>query len=164
MTGKALSLVRGMARGIFPVQVESDGLVSALRDLATKANFVREGSVQFHASEDIRVADSQVALHLYRIAQEAMSNAARHANSSRIVLSIAQNGPELTLTISDDGEGFTADTNASEGIGLRTMRYRAQLIGANITIRSGPERGTIVECVLNLPSAEPAGVLASHLP
>jgi signal transduction histidine kinase len=155
---------RNLARGIFPVQVESDGIVSALRDLATKANFVREGSVQFHASEDIRVGDSQVALHLYRIAQEAMSNAARHANSSRIALGISQKGRELTLTISDDGEGFTEDGNASEGIGLRTMRYRAQLIGASIAIRSGPERGTVVECVLNLPSAEPAGVLASHLP
>jgi signal transduction histidine kinase len=151
---------RNLARGIFPVQVESDGIVSALRDLATKANFVREGSVHFHASEDIRIGDSQVALHLYRIAQEAMSNAARHAHSSHIALSLVRQGDDLTLTIADDGEGFREDTTASEGIGMRTMRHRAQLIGASIAIRRGPERGTVVECVLNLPSAEPS----SHLP
>jgi len=81
------------------------------------------------------------------------SNAARHANSSRIALGLSRKGTELTLTVADDGEGFDADTNGSEGIGLRTMRYRAQLIGANITIRRGPARGMIVECVLNLPSA-----------
>jgi signal transduction histidine kinase len=149
---------RNLARGIFPVQVEKDGLVSALRDLATKANFIREGSVQFAASGDIRIGDSQVALHFYRIAQEAMSNAARHANSTRIALSLVQQGGVLTLTISDDGEGFAEDENSSEGIGMRTMRHRAQLIGANIAIRRGPEHGTVVECVLNLPSTEPAAL------
>ena len=146
---------RNLARGIFPVQVESDGLVSALRDLATKANFVREDSVLFHASEDLRIGDSQVALHLYRIAQEAMSNAARHSNATRIVLSLVRHDGALTLTIADNGEGFEADANASEGIGMRTMRYRAQLIGADLKVLPGPERGTVVECVLNLPSSEP---------
>ena len=155
---------RNLARGIFPVQVEKDGLVSALRDLATKANFVREGSVQFRASEDIRMGDSQVALHLYRIAQEAVSNAARHANCSHIELNLSVRDGELTLTIADDGEGFQKDANASEGIGMRTMRYRAQLIGANIVIRRGLERGTIVECVLNLASAGPSAAQATHLP
>ena len=147
---------RNLARGIFPVQVETDGLVSALNDLATKANFVREGSVEFTASEDIRIGDSQMELHLYRIAQEAMSNAARHANSKRVTVNLVQKGPELTLTIADDGKGFAANKNGSEGIGLRTMRYRAQLIGANLTIKSEEGHGTVVKCVLPFPPAVPA--------
>lgn len=144
---------RNLARGIFPVQVESDGLVSALNDLATKANFIREGAVQFECVGDVTIADPQVALHLFRIAQEAMSNAARHANATRTSLSLSQSGPELVLAISDNGDGFDEASKTPGGIGLRTMQYRAQIIGASLTLTSNPGRGTTVECVLPLPPA-----------
>jgi signal transduction histidine kinase len=153
---------RNLARGIFPAQVESDGLVSALNELATKANFIREGAVQFESSGDIRIADPQVALHLYRIAQEAMSNAARHANSSRTTLSLSQKGPNLRLAVADNGIGFKADKNTLSGIGLRTMQYRAQLIGASITVTSRSGRGTTVECLLPLPVPGTPPALAAH--
>ena len=142
---------RNLARGIFPIQVEGDGLVSALNELATKANFVREGAVQFESSGDVTIADPQIALHLYRIAQEAMSNAARHSNASRTSLCLSRAGPKLMLAISDNGHGFEANSKATDGIGLRTMRYRAQIIGASLSLTSRPGRGTTVECMLQLP-------------
>ena len=150
---------RNLARGIFPIQVESDGLASALNELATKANFIREGAVQFECSGDVSIADPQMALHLYRIAQEAMSNAARHANATRTILRLSQSGPLLTLAISDNGDGFDVASNATEGIGLRTMQYRAQLIGATLSMTSQPGRGTTVECVLPLPVSASAPIL-----
>jgi signal transduction histidine kinase len=153
---------RNLARGIFPVQVENDGLASALNELATKANFIREGSVRFESSGDIEIEDMKVAVHLYRIAQEAMSNASRHANASSITLGLSQEGRNLVLTISDNGSGFKVSGNPVDGIGLRTMRHRAQLIGASIAILSEPGRGTIVECVLPIPVPKSSETLVSH--
>lgn len=152
---------RNLARGIFPAQVESDGLASALNELATKANFAREGTVAFETSGDVRIEDPQVAMHLFRIAQEAMSNATRHANATRIALEFSRKGPRLMLTISDSGSGFKPEANAAQGLGLRTMRYRAELIGASIAIRSEPGSGSVVECALHLPVSQSAPALAS---
>jgi glucose-6-phosphate-specific signal transduction histidine kinase len=152
---------RNLARGIFPVQVESDGLESALNELATKAGFVRDGTVVFESSGDVRIEEPQVAMHLYRIAQEAMSNATRHANASRITLQLSRQGPRVVLTISDNGRGFQARANSAQGLGLRTMRYRAELIGASIAIRSEPGSGTVVECALHLPVSESSPTVAS---
>ena len=153
---------RNLARGIYPVQVENDGLVSALGELATKANFIREGSVHFEGAGDIRIEDPQIALHLYRIAQEAISNATRHANASLVTLSLSQEESNLVMRISDDGKGFDAEKNLLEGIGLRTMEYRAQLIGASLTIWSTPGEGATVECVMPSPADIASPALVSH--
>ena len=152
---------RSLARGIFPVQVESDGLTSALGELATKANFTGDGTVAFTASGEVRIEDPQIAVHLYRIAQEAMSNASRHSNASRIDLGLSREGALLVLRISDNGRGFRPEANAVECLGLRTMRYRAQLIDATIEIRSEPGSGTVVECALHLPATHSTPALAS---
>jgi signal transduction histidine kinase len=139
---------RNLAHGIVPVQVEREGMISALKELVGHANFVREGSAYFESSGDIEIEDQQVALHLYRIAQEAMSNAARHANATQVAVSLCAEGAEVTLAISDDGRGFDSDPKAHRGMGLRTMRYRAKLIGGRLEIVSAPGGGTTVRCTL----------------
>jgi signal transduction histidine kinase len=147
---------RNLAHGIVPVQVERDGMISALKELVSHANLVHEGSAYFESSGDIQIEDQQVALHLYRIAQEAMSNAARHARATQVAVSLCADGGEVTLAISDDGTGFDPGSKADRGMGLRTMQYRAKLIGARLDVASESGRGTTVRCMLPRVAPEPS--------
>lgn len=152
---------RNLARGIMPVQVERDGMISALKELVSHANLVRSGSAYFESSGDVQIEDQQVALHLFRIAQEAMSNAARHAGATQVGVMLCAEGAEVTLTVSDDGRGFAPDAKAHSGMGLRTMRYRAKLIRAPLEIFSTPGGGTTVRCAVPQTIAHPQPVLVS---
>jgi signal transduction histidine kinase len=87
-----------------------------------------------------------VAIHLYRIAQEAVTNAVKHSKAEEIVLRLAAEGDGLTLTICDDGVGVPEKPPG--GMGLRTMAYRASVIGAIFNIERLPARGTRVACQL----------------
>jgi signal transduction histidine kinase len=139
---------RNLARGIMPAQVERDGLISALKDLVDHYNVVRANTAYFESSGEVHVSDLQVALHLYRIAQEALSNAARHAQATQLAVSLCAENAELILSIADDGTGFDPQAKAVEGLGLRTMQYRASLIHGKLTLASDLGRGTTVRCVL----------------
>jgi signal transduction histidine kinase len=141
---------RNLARGIFPVQVESEGLASALNELTIKTNFRREVTMSFDTSGDVELEEPAVAVHLYRIAQEAVGNALAHSGATHIDVCLHREDSALRMSIRDDGRGFLPDTGQPEGIGLRTMRSRAQLIGAELTIESGQGRGTAIECVCPL--------------
>ena len=94
---------------------------------------------------DVRVADPEVAQHLYRIAQEALSNAVRHAKASRIRVVFRGTDSEFTLQVEDDGAGLPVELPAS-GMGLRTMRYRAQILEGELTVAPAPGGGTLVTC------------------
>jgi len=101
--------------------------------------------------------------HLYRIAQEALNNAIRHAKAQAVKMELTVSPRVVRLTISDDGKGFSARAERSVGMGLRTMQNRATAIGATLAIRTGSEAGTsiTIEC-LNLSSTadhagEPSG-------
>jgi signal transduction histidine kinase len=92
--------------------------------------------------------DSIAALHLYRIAQEAVSNAVRHGRASEVgILMQVENG-QLSLRIRDNGSGLAQAPDQSPGLGLRTMRYRAEIIGAALGITPGENGGTEVTCTL----------------
>ena len=87
------------------------------------------------------------ASHLYRIAQEATANAAKHAKASRIVISLKRVETELDLTVVDDGIGFDAQDHRSQlGMGMRTMAYRARMLGGWLSATRGAKGGTRVEC------------------
>jgi signal transduction histidine kinase len=139
---------RNLAHGIVPVQVERDGMIAALKQLVSNANLGQEGFAYFESSGDIQIEDQQVALHLYRIAQEAMGNAARHAHATQVAVSLCADEGEVTLSISDDGHGFDPDAKTYQGMGLRTMDYRAKLIGARLDVASEVGRGTTIRCTI----------------
>ena len=107
-----------------------------------------------HGDGDAALADNGAATHLYRIAQEAISNAVRHGRAKKVELSLRKGGESLSLSIKDDGAGFAADRGPasprekSEGIGLQTMAYRAKLINAVLDVRPGRRRGVVVTCVV----------------
>jgi signal transduction histidine kinase len=144
---------RNLARGIFPVHMDAEGLSIALNDLVCTMNQLRQASITFEASDNIQIKDPSTAMHLYRIVQEALSNAMRHAQASNVSVRVVRNGYSLTITVSDDGCGFAAPELASAGMGLRTMRYRANLISAKLIVDTRPSDGTLVSCTIPVPPA-----------
>jgi len=138
---------RMLSRGLSPVSLEADGLMSALRELSENAADLFNNNCRFECPKPVSVEHNLVATHLYRIAQEAVSNAARHGRAKTIVVALSSTPNETRLSITDDGCGFPAPADRSGGMGLRIMQYRAEMIGAVLTIaiKGG---GTSVACVL----------------
>ena len=99
--------------------------------------------------------DHTVATHLYRIAQEAVSNAVKHGQARHVVLALTTRQHSTTLTTHDDGIGFQEGAHKPTGMGLRIMHYRASMIGASLAIRSDASNGTTVVC--EWPHSETAG-------
>lgn len=138
---------RNLARGLVPVALEPDGLVMALRSLVTTTGALRHAVIDFESRGEIHIKDTDVATHLYRIAQEALSNAMRHANASRVSVSVIQDASAINVVVADDGCGSSTQPRP-DGMGWRTMRYRAKLIGATIKVETRPAGGTVVRCSL----------------
>jgi signal transduction histidine kinase len=144
--------LRAVLRGLLPVAVESNGLFAALIELADRT--CKEGQVTctFDCPESVAVADNLTATHLYLIAQEAVNNAVKHSKPRNIRVSLHAN-PQLVLRVQCDGIGIPTRPEAKEGLGLRTMRNRAAIIGAHFTIEPTKPSGTMVTC--RLMSKEP---------
>ena len=162
MLGDVLIEIRNLARGIFPVQMEAAGLAAVLDELVETTQRLHRLPVSFKTEGDVNVSKPEVAMHLYRIAQEAVGNAVKHGGARHVSVKISQKGTGLTLTVADDGTGFTDAESSTDSMGLKTMRYRADLIGAELCIDSRPD-GVIVTCRLpdNAPlSSSP--VLSHH--
>ena len=129
---------RNLARGFFSPELEAEGLIASLQGLAENIRERFQINCVFHGQESVPVPDSAIATQLYRIAQEATANSAKHAAPEQIAIRLAMNGPELTLSVVDDGAGFPDKLPHLQGLGLHLMRHRAALIGARFDIRLGP--------------------------
>ncbi len=146
--GRVHQQVRALSHGLVPVQVDPEGLRSALEELVARCREQSGISCTFEKGAPVHLADPATATHLYRIAQEAITNAIRHAQASHIRVALGTDSGHLTLTIQDDGVGMPAVFGEGRGLGIRLMRYRASLIGANLTIGPAMGGGTLVTCVL----------------
>lgn len=142
----AVGQTRAVARGLRPVELDEGGLLAALQDLAEQATLRLPCEVR--ANGEPRVHSNEVATHLYRIAKEAVANAVQHSGATRIVIRLRQSADRLTLVVEDDGHGLPRA--ATTGIGLRVMRYRANSIGAILTIANRATHGLTVRCSLPL--------------
>ncbi|GAB2604275.1 histidine kinase [Paractinoplanes abujensis] len=139
-TRNALDEIRRIARRLRPGVLDELGLGSALRALA--GEFTTAGmSVRRQVSNDLPVLPKDVELVVYRVAQESLTNAARHSAAQHVDLVLSQKNDELHLCVRDDGRGLRG---AAEGAGIRGMRERALLIGAGLTVESGTTGGTSV--------------------
>lgn len=145
---------RDAARGLHPVVMDSEGLVSALHELAARTH----GQVRcrLRCERVVPIADNGTALHLYRIAQEAVVNALKHANARCITLSLRMREHVLLLGVSDDGRGMPEVLLKNHGMGIRLMQYRADVIGADFSIRRRRNGGTRITCALHMPATESA--------
>jgi PAS domain S-box-containing protein len=160
LANQASAQSRALARGLDPVMLE-EGLPAALQDLAQATSELFAVPCTFETDRfDTRI-DKFDSNHLYRIAQEAVNNAARHARPSTISVALTSRGGQLSLTVSDDGRGFDGSAGRTEGMGLRNMRYRARMIGAVVSILANAKGGTTVICTLQRTPADghraPAG-------
>ncbi len=148
---QGIELTRNLARGFFSPELDAEGLVAGLQGLAENIKERFRINCVFDGQESVPVRDSAVATQLYRIAQEAATNSAKHAAAGRIIIRLAINGPELTLSIIDDGIGFPDKLPHPQGLGLRLMRHGAALVGGSFEIRRNNGRGTIATCKLSIP-------------
>jgi PAS domain S-box-containing protein len=143
---------RDVARGLNPVDVDANGLVAALRDITTRYDVPGQTRCTLTCHENVPVHDNSVAMHLYRIVQEAVVNASRHAHARSIRVHLGIRQRDLMLSITDDGIGLPPDYAQSPGLGLKLMRYRASSIGATFAIAPRPAGGTVIKCSLTVPA------------
>lgn len=148
---RALGQLRAIAKGLIPVEVDADGLRIALKDLAATAEERTDCICRFECPRPVSVDDDHVALNLYRIAQEALSNSIQHARANLIVIRLEVVGGRLVLEVRDDGSGFGETSGERMGLGMHTMKYRAALIGASFSVVGMDGRGTVVRCGLEFP-------------
>lgn len=146
---------RALARGIFPVHVDRSGLAAALTDLGRTTERLTGASISVQAETEINVDSPEAAMHLYRIAQEALANAVRHSEATRINISLRIVSDQLLMRIEDDGKGMNARESTPSGMGLRTMLYRAQALGGVLDVRPGTEKGTVVSCAVRMEKTRP---------
>ena len=147
---------RNLAHGLSPLDVAADGLAPALQKLATQITELARVTCTFRNDGHDAVNDGHSATHLYRIAQEAVSNAIRHGKAENIEIRLARDAQRVVLSVRDDGRGF--GEQRGEGMGLQTMAYRAHMIGGVLSIESAPGGGTIVTCAFHEVRPESRGV------
>jgi signal transduction histidine kinase len=151
---RALSQVRVLAKGLTPVDVDAEGFTAALRDLANRITQQGNATCVFECPKPVSIHDNFVARHLYRIAQEAVTNALKHSGAKMVRIRLETRSRHWILRISDDGRGMADSSTRHDGVGLKIMRYRASLINAVMTIESVDGKGLAVTC--RLPALEKA--------
>lgn len=160
---EADEFARTLARGLVPVDLEANGLAAALERLCANAERL------FGIACSVEVRDAYGGArplphptHLFRIAQEAISNAVRHGRAKHVAVTLAVGSEQVRLRIADDGVGFPGEVHAggtvsapvrpddNRGMGVRIMHYRAQIAGGALDIRPGVDGGTVVSCTVPL--------------
>jgi len=143
---EALELTRGLAHGLQPVKPVPEGLMLALRELAARVRTLYGMDCRFECRRPVFMANVSVATHLYRIAQEAVNNAVKHACPSRIRISLTRGPQRIVLGVRDNGMGLRRVRLGRKGMGLHIMQYRADVIDGSLVIQKAPKRGTEVVC------------------
>ncbi len=153
--------LRLLSHGLHPSVLQHVGLLAALQAHCAEFERQQEVRVRFLVEGHVEPANRLVSLSLFRIAQEALRNAARHGHARHVTVSLARDDKQLTMTVSDDGDGF--DVGAArrrEGLGLVSIEERARLVQGQVTVRSRPDHGTTVAvrvpiAVVDRPPARP---------
>jgi signal transduction histidine kinase len=144
----AFASAHSLAKALAPTNMDRGGVLVAIEQMADHCSTLF--GIPCEAIGEPQIAATltdSAASHLYRIAQEATANAAKHAKASRIVISLKRVETELDLTVVDDGIGFDAQDHRSQlGMGMRTMAYRARMLGGWLSATRGAKGGTRVEC------------------
>jgi PAS domain S-box-containing protein len=147
LLNSAISSTRTLARGLSPVGSSLQGLTEGFEELVNQVHerYRIRVQMQLDLPTDL-LLDENAATNLFRIAQEAVLNAARHADAQSISLRLEVTGADLELLVVDDGKGFDPLEVARGGTGLRIMRFRAQLVGGYLAVESRPGAGTTLRC------------------
>ena len=146
LLGDGIEQARRLAHGLNPFLLEARGLSVALQELVSDVQTRSGVDCSFEEEGDGPPLESEQAMHLYRITQEALTNAARHAQAAHIRVVLHRSNRLVRLAIMDDGNGVDPLTASGSGMGLSIMRYRAEMIGARLSVAGAPGGGTAVTC------------------
>lgn len=157
MLSDAVRDARRIARGLAPLIFDRVGLQGAIEEVLRRMTAAGAVRVEFDCdAEAARTVRPQVAEHLFRIAQEAITNAVRHARPSVLRVELHRDGDAIVLRVADDGLGLPQPLEPLPGTGLATMRFRADLIGAALALLPARPKGTVVECRVRADGEAPA--------
>jgi signal transduction histidine kinase len=153
MAQDGIAQTRQLARGLLLAAIEPDQLVAELEELCGELQKEYGITCRFTSAGEPRGLDGERASHLYYIAHEAARNALRHARASQIEIELRTQPSQLELSIADNGSGLPAPDANLQGMGLRIMAHRSELIGGRFAIAAGRESGARVTCTISLPIA-----------
>jgi signal transduction histidine kinase len=152
MIDESITQARDLAKGLYPVPLEEEGLETALRDLAAKTSKRTGIECHVHTTGPPSQLEKDAAIHLYRISQEALNNSIKHSGANSVDIGFKVNGNRFELVIEDDGCGIAPGARGEGGMGLHIMAYRARVIGATVAVARGKAGGTLVRCASTAPS------------
>jgi len=146
LVNQAMDQTRGLAKGLHPIDLDAESLTSVLNELAVTTEKLFAIRCTFKTNGPILIDDAVVAVHLYRIAQEAVNNAIKHGRAKNIGIDLTCDSDKSVLMVKSDGLDFPGMQVKSKGMGLQIMDHRAEMIGGSLDIRKAVEGGTIVTC------------------
>jgi len=145
---QAVDLTRKLSRGIAPVELTGEGLMDSLRELTANTERLSKINCDFFCEKPVIVTSSSVAVHLFRIAQEAVNNAIKHAKPTQITIHLSSNNGGIELVVEDNGAGIPIPLSKDKGMGLQIMKHRADMIGASFAVQRLASEGTSITCTL----------------
>ena len=143
---QAIKTARDLSRGLMPVPVSPKGLKDAIMLLLKNIQDSTGINCRLKANDAFNIKNPAVAMQIFRIVQEAVNNAVKHADARNINVKLSGKGSQYEIAISDDGQGFELHKAIGTGLGLRIMRYRSSIIGCNLAIESSLGKGTVIHC------------------
>jgi len=147
---EAIAETRRLSHGLAPVGLESGGLAHALENLAAGLNAAGTVRIVFETESPAPDCSTEVATQLFRIAQEGVTNALKHAAPAEIRIGLHAENGAVALEVEDDGEGMPQRPSGQggPGLGLRVTRHRAQLLGGTLDLTPAPAGGTLLRCLV----------------
>ena len=145
---EADEFARSLSRGLIPVEFDEQGLTAALERLIKNAERLLNIKCKLSSTGNVIFEDTTSLIHLYRIAQEATSNAVKHGNASEVHITLEADKEKLILKIEDNGTGFSNNWDKQKGLGVRIMVFRARLVGANLEIETSKLGGAAITVTL----------------
>ena len=159
-TSTLADAIRSLSHELHPTVMQTVGLAAALERHCAEVAELHQLEVTFRADGNLGALSADAALSLFRVAQEALSNAVRHARPRTIQVELLAVGDRVELRVADDGVGFVTDERARRGLGLRSMDERVRLAQGHLDIESGPGQGTRV--LVRMPLVAARITVAEH--
>lgn len=147
IVNRNVTLARNLARGLQPADLSAGKFTSALRELVAQTRENHKIDCRLELRPPIQITDEVFALNLYRIAQEAITNAVKHSQATRLNVSLRRERDNLRLVVQDNGIGFRSRSH-TKGLGLHIMRYRTSVLGGTFEVASDPKAGSTVTCIV----------------
>lgn len=145
---ETVTQARLISHSLAPVSMEDEGLMHGLMGLAASINRIPGVKCRFLCDPPVCIHDVTIATHLYRIAQEAVNNALKHGRAKKINIALRQQHEGVELSVENNGHPLPVSHSSNRGMGLNVMRYRAEMIGATLSIESTKRKGVRVTCTL----------------